>query len=85
VRAGTKYPAVLIESADSDDRVDPMHARKLAAALQAASASGRPILLRVERNASHGGSARVDRDLDASADAIAFLMDAVGLRYPIAR
>src|SRR5205807_7929702 len=42
------YPAVLLLSADSDDRVDPMHARKMPAALQASSTSGRPVLLRIE-------------------------------------
>src|SRR6185369_14414242 len=40
IEAGKKYPAVLLLSADSDDRVDPMHARKFAAALQAASTGG---------------------------------------------
>jgi hypothetical protein len=49
------YPAVLLDSADHDDRVDPMHARKLAAALQAAQRGDAPILLRIERNAGHGG------------------------------
>src|ERR1043165_5750677 len=54
VRPGTRYPSVLVLSADSDDRVDPMHARKFAAALQQAT-SGGPVLLRVEWNAGHGG------------------------------
>ncbi|MEO7331889.1 MAG: prolyl oligopeptidase family serine peptidase, partial [Minicystis sp.] len=45
VKAGTKYPALLMLSADSDDRVDPLHARKLTAALQAASTGG-PVLIR---------------------------------------
>ncbi len=55
VTKGTAYPAVLFDSADSDDRVDPLHARKMAAELQAAS-SGGPVLLRIERNAGHGGA-----------------------------
>src|SRR5258707_3559770 len=52
---GMKYPATLVQSADSDDRVDPMHARKFTAALQHAS-SGGPVLLRVEKNSRHGGA-----------------------------
>jgi hypothetical protein len=47
-------------SADSDDRVDPMHARKFAAALQAATTGG-PVLLRIERNAGHGGADLIKR------------------------
>ena len=47
-KAGTRYPAVLFTTAESDSRVDPLHARKMAAALQAATTSDRPILLRVE-------------------------------------
>ena len=57
VDAGPRaYPAVLFDAADHDDRVDPMHARKLAAALQAAQTGPGPILLRIERNAGHGGA-----------------------------
>jgi prolyl oligopeptidase len=48
VTKGTKYPAILLLSADSDDRVDPMHARKFGAELQCAS-SGGPVLLRIEK------------------------------------
>src|SRR5690606_4068377 len=50
VEAGKRaYPAILFDSADHDDRVDPLHARKLAAALQATQAGTAPILLRIER------------------------------------
>ncbi|GAC1468139.1 MAG: prolyl oligopeptidase family serine peptidase [Chloroflexota bacterium] len=54
VRDGTAYPAVLLHTAASDTRVDPMHACKMAAQLQAATSSDRPILLRVETQAGHG-------------------------------
>ena len=55
VTPGTRYPSVLLDSADSDDRVDPLHARKMAAELQADSTGG-PVLLRIERNSGHGGA-----------------------------
>ncbi|TMQ08772.1 MAG: S9 family peptidase [Deltaproteobacteria bacterium] len=67
------YPAVLFDSADHDDRVDPMHARKLAAVLQAAQTGDAPILLRIERNAGHGGADLVKQQVERSADQLAFL------------
>jgi prolyl oligopeptidase len=73
------YPAVLMTSADTDDRVDPMHARKMTAALQAATTSGRPVLLRIEKNAGHGGADMVKQAVELSADRYAFLMREVGL------
>jgi prolyl oligopeptidase len=78
VRAAA-YPAVLMTSADTDDRVDPMHARKMTAALQAATTSGRPVLLRIEKNAGHGGADMVKQAVELSADRYAFLMREVGL------
>lgn len=73
VRPGTKYPATLLLSADSDDRVDPMHARKFAAALQAASTGG-PVLLRIERNAGHGGADMLKSAVESRADEYAFAL-----------
>jgi prolyl oligopeptidase len=74
VDAGARgYPAVLFDSADHDDRVDPMHARKLAAVLQAAQTGDAPILLRIERNAGHGGADLVKQQVERSADQLAFL------------
>ena len=73
VKAGTKYPAVLILSADSDDRVDPMHARKFTAALQAASTGG-PVILRIERHAGHGGADLVKSAVASRADEYAFAL-----------
>ena len=73
VVAGTAYPALLMLSADSDDRVDPMHARKFAAAIQWASSSGRPALLRIEANAGHGGADLVKQAVDQYTDIYAFL------------
>jgi prolyl oligopeptidase len=74
VTPGTKYPATLLLSADSDDRVDPMHARKFAAALQAAS-SGGPVLLRIEKHSGHGGADLVRAAVEKLADEYAFALD----------
>jgi prolyl oligopeptidase len=73
LKAGTKYPSVLLLSADSDDRVDPMHARKFAGALQAATTGG-PVLLRIEKHAGHGGADLVKAAVEARADEYAFAL-----------
>lgn len=73
VKAGTKYPPLLLLSADSDDRVDPMHARKFAAEMQAVG-SGGPFLLRIERNSGHGGADLLKAEVDKGADRYAFIL-----------
>ena len=75
---GTAYPAVLFTVFDSDTRVDPLHARKMCAALQWATASDRPVLLRRERQAGHGARS-VRRTVELQADVLAFLAAEVGL------
>jgi len=71
---GTKYPAVLLTMGVTDPRVAPFHPAKMAARLQAASASGKPILLRVDFDAGHGmGSTRAQQDREA-ADTYAFIL-----------
>jgi prolyl oligopeptidase len=83
VKAGTKYPALLMMSADSDDRVDPMHARKMTAALQwaqgGAPKDNRPILMRIEKHAGHGGADLVKQAVEQSADSTAFVMYELGI------
>jgi prolyl oligopeptidase len=74
VTKGTKYPATLLLSADSDDRVDPMHARKFAAELQWASTGG-PVLLRIEKHSGHGGADLVRAAVEKLADEYAFALD----------
>jgi prolyl oligopeptidase len=76
VTAGVAYPSVLLFSADSDDRVDPLHARKFAAMLQARSAGG-PVLLRIEEHAGHGGADKIQALVDERADAYAFALSRV--------
>jgi len=74
VTAGSAYPALLMLSPANDDRVDPAHARKMVAALQAASASGHPVLLRIETHAGHAGADLVKKQIATIADTYAFLM-----------
>lgn len=79
VQEGVQYPSLLMLAADSDDRVDPMHARKFVAAVQGA---GGHAVLRVERNAGHGGADLVRQAIDQSADMYAFLFDRLGVAQP---
>jgi prolyl oligopeptidase len=78
VREGTAYPAVLFTTFESDTRVDPLHGRKLAAALQHATTSERPIVLRRETSVGHGARA-VSRTVGLAADQLAFLAEHAGL------
>jgi prolyl oligopeptidase len=75
VAPGVRYPALLVLSADSDDRVDPLHARKFTAAVQHAVTGETPVLLRIERQAGHGGADKIAQDLEAQADTYAFLCE----------
>ena len=79
VRAGVRYPPLLMLSADHDDRVDPMHARKFVAAVQAASPSTLS-LLRIEANAGHGGADQVAKAIESSTDTYAFLFEVLGVQ-----
>jgi prolyl oligopeptidase len=75
VREGEQYPAVLLTTAEGDTRVDPMHARKMAALLQWAVAGdeeARPVLLHQETRAGHGVGKPVGKQADTQADILAF-------------
>ena len=78
---GTRYPATLIQTAEGDSRVDPLHARKMAALLQWASPSRaeRPILLFQEERAGHGVGKPVSKQADTIADLLTFAGAHVGL------
>jgi prolyl oligopeptidase len=81
VRTGVRYPAVLFTIFDGDTRVDPLHARKMCAALQhatAAPASERPILLRNEAKVGHGARS-LSRSIALSAETLAFAAAQTGL------
>ncbi len=80
VQDGVKYPAVLLTVGMNDPRVDPWNSAKMAARLQAATASDNPILLRVEYSAGHGiGSTRMQH-LEQLADEWAFLLWQFGIK-----
>jgi prolyl oligopeptidase len=81
VRDGVRYPAVLLTTAEGDSRVDPMHARKMAALLQAQSAEDpdATVLLRVDRDAGHGIGKPLDKQVDDLADQYSFLAWRLGL------
>ncbi|MGH7023817.1 MAG: prolyl oligopeptidase family serine peptidase, partial [Caulobacteraceae bacterium] len=79
VRDGTPYPAVLLTTGVTDSRVAPFHVAKMTARLQAATSSGRPVLLRVDYDAGHGiGSTRAQQDAEA-VDTYAFLLWRTGV------
>jgi len=79
VQTGVKYPAVLFITGDNDHRVNPANSRKMTAALQAATASGYPVMLRTSGNAGHGISTNKDEAIEESADIYSFLFAQLGL------
>jgi prolyl oligopeptidase len=81
VRSGMAYPAVLLATAESDSRVDPLHARKMAARLQAASSSDHPVLLRLESRAGHGAGKPVSKVLDELVDTWTFIARELGVQW----
>jgi prolyl oligopeptidase len=82
VTKGTKYPAVLMLTGANDGRVNPMQSRKFAAALQAASTSGLPVLLRISATSGHGIGTSLTERIDQQADQLAFLFDQLGMSGP---
>lgn len=79
VRDGVHYPAMLFTTAESDSRVDPMHARKMAARMQAAQGdNSKPILLRVESKAGHGAGKPISKLAEEMADELAFFAREIG-------
>jgi prolyl oligopeptidase len=79
VQKGTKYPAVLITTAARDSRVDPLHARKFAAALQAANASAHPVLLHIETKAGHGIGKPLTKQIAEATDMWSFIFWQLGM------
>ncbi|MFC1482038.1 prolyl oligopeptidase family protein, partial [Candidatus Neomarinimicrobiota bacterium] len=84
VVAGTTYPPTLITTAESDDRVVPVHSKKFAAVLQAGDAGVNPILLRVEMSAGHAGGGKgkpIAKQIEEEADINAFLFHNLKIEY----
>ncbi len=79
VTKGTTYPAVLFMTADSDTRVDPMHAKKMTAELQADNGRPNPILLRIETKAGHGAGKPVSKLVEDWTDIYSFLFWQLGM------
>jgi prolyl oligopeptidase len=84
VKTGVEYPAVLFMTADTDTRVDPMHAKKMAALMQAEAKNGssrtRPILLRIESKAGHGAGKPVAKQIEEFTDVYSFLFWQLGVK-----
>ncbi|HEX7958582.1 MAG TPA: prolyl oligopeptidase family serine peptidase [Terriglobales bacterium] len=84
VKEGTEYPAILFMTADTDTRVDPMHAKKMAALMQAEAKNGgskeRPILLRIEPKAGHGAGKPISKQVEEYTDIYSFLFWQLGVK-----
>lgn len=79
VREGVDYPSTMFVVFDNDTRTDPMHGRKMAAAVQHATSGQRPILLRTEGDVGHGARS-LDKSIVETADTLAFLAHHTGLQ-----
>ena len=76
------YPAIMVTTADHDDRVVPAHSFKYAAALQAAQTGSEPKIIRIDSKAGHGGGKPVAKVLEEQADIYSFILYNMGLTYP---
>jgi prolyl oligopeptidase len=79
VADGARYPAILMLTGANDPRVDPMHSRKMVARLQAATGSGRPVLLRTSMTSGHGIGSSLSERVEQDVDRYAFLMHELGV------
>jgi prolyl oligopeptidase len=77
-----QYPATLVTTADTDDRVVPGHSFKFAAALQHAQAGDAPVLIRIETRAGHGAGKPTSKIIEEAADQWAFLVHRFGMSGP---
>jgi len=79
LKPGVKYPATLITTADTDDRVVPAHSFKFAAALQHCQAGDAPVLIRIETRAGHGAGKPTTKLIEETTDQLAFLAAVLGI------
>lgn len=80
IEPGTKYPATMVTTADTDDRVFPAHSFKYAATLQAAQAGNSPILIRIETKAGHGAGKPTSKQIEEQTDIYGFLFKELGMK-----
>jgi prolyl oligopeptidase len=85
IRKGTRYPATLVTTADTDDRVVPGHSFKFTAALQYAQAGPAPVLARIETRAGHGAGKPTAKLIEETADQLAFLVKNLHMKVPASR
>ena len=78
VKPGTAYPAIMFFTGDSDTRVDPLHARKMAPLIQSASSSGRPVLLHYSLKSGHSAGVSAAQLIEDYADQLTFLWTETG-------
>ena len=76
------YPAIMVTTADHDDRVVPAHSFKYAATLQAAQTGSEPKIIRIDTKAGHGGGKPISKVLEEQADIYSFILYNMGLTYP---
>jgi prolyl oligopeptidase len=79
---GAEYPAIMVTTADTDDRVVPGHSFKYAAALQEAQAGDDPVLIRIETRAGHGAGVPTDKVIENYSDNWAFLLENLEMKLP---
>jgi prolyl oligopeptidase len=84
IRPNVRYPAVLVTTADTDDRVVPGHSFKYISALQHANPNGQPHLIRIETRAGHGSGKPTDKQIEEYSDMYAFIAHFTGMRVPAA-
>jgi prolyl oligopeptidase len=82
IKKGTSYPATLVTTADTDDRVVPGHSFKFAAMLQYAQAGPAPVLIRIETRAGHGAGKPTTKLIEEAADQWAFLVKNLKMNMP---
>ena len=78
---GTSYPAVLFQTGENDGRVNPANSRKMTAALQAATISGLPVLLRSDATAGHGVGSSLKQRIERDTDSYSFVFYELGVKY----
>lgn len=81
VKTGTAYPAVFLLCGANDPRVDPGDSRKMAAALQSATSSGRPVILQTDFGSGHGHGDNLSKQINQAADVYGFLFTQLGITY----